>query len=321
MADWYMNPELHDEDYEELLALLHEDEEAEEGSNPSPPRGPLRAILAGPVRRGRSEEVSLLWPARKSLKTWPAGETFRFWRGGLIVPPPSLVLGRLPALVRDHPGHGVHVAPRFPLGAEDLGVGFHGLFHSLLAPFLVYVYIIAHFLRLVNPGGARLRERREDLLVGQLRAVKLDLNLDPVHPDIPGEVEGGRILDPGPARPPLGEDPLEVLALVVGGIRGEQVLGADQLSRGAQLRAVFGAEPDPDLPEAAALRRGAVELEVLAQLREAQLRNVQAAREPEAERVHMGGAVGLVRDAHISHVHHGGQPLSFTLHWDYTIAG
>ncbi len=27
MMNWYMNPELHDEDYEELLELLNEDEE------------------------------------------------------------------------------------------------------------------------------------------------------------------------------------------------------------------------------------------------------------------------------------------------------
>lgn len=27
MMDWYMNPELHDEDFEELLELLIEDEE------------------------------------------------------------------------------------------------------------------------------------------------------------------------------------------------------------------------------------------------------------------------------------------------------
>ena len=27
MTDWYMNPELHDEDYEELLELLAEEEE------------------------------------------------------------------------------------------------------------------------------------------------------------------------------------------------------------------------------------------------------------------------------------------------------
>lgn len=27
MMDWYMNPELHDEDFEELLELLVEDEE------------------------------------------------------------------------------------------------------------------------------------------------------------------------------------------------------------------------------------------------------------------------------------------------------
>lgn len=27
MAEWIMNPELHDEDYEELMALLHEEEE------------------------------------------------------------------------------------------------------------------------------------------------------------------------------------------------------------------------------------------------------------------------------------------------------
>lgn len=26
MADWYMNPELHDEDYEELLELLAEED-------------------------------------------------------------------------------------------------------------------------------------------------------------------------------------------------------------------------------------------------------------------------------------------------------
>jgi hypothetical protein len=27
MMNWYMNPELHDEDYEELLELLNEEEE------------------------------------------------------------------------------------------------------------------------------------------------------------------------------------------------------------------------------------------------------------------------------------------------------
>ena len=30
MADWYMNPEIHAEDYEELLELLAEEEEAED---------------------------------------------------------------------------------------------------------------------------------------------------------------------------------------------------------------------------------------------------------------------------------------------------
>jgi len=30
MLNWYMNPELHDEDYEELLALIREEEEEEE---------------------------------------------------------------------------------------------------------------------------------------------------------------------------------------------------------------------------------------------------------------------------------------------------
>ena len=29
MTNWYMNPELHDEDYEELLELLAEEEEEE----------------------------------------------------------------------------------------------------------------------------------------------------------------------------------------------------------------------------------------------------------------------------------------------------
>lgn len=29
MADWYMNPEIHDEDYAELMALLHGEEEEE----------------------------------------------------------------------------------------------------------------------------------------------------------------------------------------------------------------------------------------------------------------------------------------------------
>jgi hypothetical protein len=31
MTNWYENPELHDEDYEELMELLTEDEEEEEG--------------------------------------------------------------------------------------------------------------------------------------------------------------------------------------------------------------------------------------------------------------------------------------------------
>lgn len=30
MMNWYMNPELHDEDYEELLELLTEEEDAED---------------------------------------------------------------------------------------------------------------------------------------------------------------------------------------------------------------------------------------------------------------------------------------------------
>ena len=30
MTEWYMNPELHDEDYAELMALLREEEEEEE---------------------------------------------------------------------------------------------------------------------------------------------------------------------------------------------------------------------------------------------------------------------------------------------------
>jgi len=30
MTEWYMNPELHEEDYAELMALLREEEEEEE---------------------------------------------------------------------------------------------------------------------------------------------------------------------------------------------------------------------------------------------------------------------------------------------------
>ena len=108
----------------------------------------------------------------------------------------------------------------------------------------------------------------EDFLVGQLRAVELDLDFNPVHPDVARDPEGNAVLDPGFGSPPLGQLPLEVLALVVGGVLRQQVLSSDQLRRGAQLGTVLGGQLDADFGEPAPLGACAVELEEPGELRE-----------------------------------------------------
>ena len=145
--------------------------------------------------------------------------------------------------------------------------------------------------------------------VCQLRSVKLDLNLDPVNPDVTRHPEGDAILDPGFGSPPLGQLPLEVLALVVGRISDQQVFSSDQLSRGAQLSTVLGGQLDTDLGEPAPLGACTVELEVTAQLGEAQLHGVQVVRFHEPEGVRVGRAPCAVGIHHFGH-RHLGQPLS-----------
>ena len=154
-----------------------------------------------------------------------------------------------------------------------------------------------------------LGEAGEELFVGQFSPIELHLNLDPVHPDVASDPEGDAVLDPGLGGPALGQLPLEVLALVVGGVSGQQVLSPDQLRRGAQLSTVLSGQLDPDLGEPAPLGAGTVELKEGAQLSEGQLLGVQAAAEHKPERVHMGGAAGAVSGHHLGHSH-GSNPLS-----------
>ena len=165
-----------------------------------------------------------------------------------------------------------------------------------------------------------LGEAGEELFVGQLRTIELDLNLDPIHPDVTRHPEGHGVLDPGFGSPPLGQLPLEVLALVVGGVGGQQVLSSHQLRRGAQLSTVLGGQLNANLGEPATLGARTVELEEAAQLVKAQLDGIQAVLVQEAQCVHMGGTVGAVVGHHFGHGHRGQSPFLFLcLH--YTPAG
>ena len=166
----------------------------------------------------------------------------------------------------------------------------------------------------IPPGSS---EPSEKLFVGQFSPVKLDLNLDSVHPDVTRHIEGDGVLDPGLGGPPLGQLPLEVLALVVGGVGGQQALSPEQFGGLAQLGAVGGAQLNPDFGEPAPLGARAVELEETAQLGEAQLHGVQVATADEPERVHVGRGAGVVGVHHFGHGHLG-QPLSFTVPTLYT---
>ena len=166
----------------------------------------------------------------------------------------------------------------------------------------------------IPPGSS---EPSEKLFVGQFSPVKLDLNLDPVHPDVTRHIEGDGVLDPGLGSPPLGQLPLEVLALVVGGVLDEQALSSDQLSGLAQLGTVRARQLNPDFGEPAPLGACTVELEETAQLSEAQLLGVQVATAHEPEGVHVGSTAGVVGVHHLGHGHLG-QPLSFTVPTLYT---
>ena len=155
-------------------------------------------------------------------------------------------------------------------------------------------------------------------LVGQLSSIELDLNLNPVHPDVTRHPEGDAVLDPALVRPALGQLPLEVLTLVVGGIGGQQALSSDQLRRGAQLSTVLGGQLDPDLGEAAPLGARPIELEEAAQLLKAQALGVKASAVDKAQSVLMGARPLIVPGHHFLHRHRG-QPLSFTVPVLYTI--
>ena len=162
----------------------------------------------------------------------------------------------------------------------------------------------------VIPEGSG-AEPSEDFFVGQLRAVKLDLNVHTADHDVPGDIEGDGILDPGLSRPPLGQLALEVLALVVGGVLGQQVLSAEDLSFRAQLSAVSARQLNANLEETTALGACAVEFEVRAQLSEAQLDNVHATAVHKAERVHMGRGQALVSGHHFGLGHLGQSPFLY----------
>lgn len=156
-----------------------------------------------------------------------------------------------------------------------------------------------------------LGEAGEKLFVGQLRTIELHLNLNPVHPDVTRHPEGDGVFDPGLGSPPLGQLPLEVLALVVVRVSGQQALSSNQLSVLAQLGTVLAGQLNPDFGEPATLGARTVELEELAQLVKAQLDGVQAVLVQEAQGVHMGGTLRAVVIAHLGHGHRG-QPLSLS---------
>ncbi len=162
-----------------------------------------------------------------------------------------------------------------------------------------------------------LGEAGEDPLVGQLRAVKLNLYLFAVDPDISGDPEGDGILDPGLGRPPLGQLPLEILALVVLGVLHEQAFRAEELRGLGELRALRARELDPDLGEPAPLGACAVELEEPGELREGERDHVQVTAEHEPERVLVGGAPRAVGNFHFGHGH-GFDPLSLSSRRLYT---
>ena len=148
-------------------------------------------------------------------------------------------------------------------------------------------------------------------LVGQLRSVKLDLNLNPSNPDVTRDPEGNAVLDPGLSGPALGQLPLKVLALVVSLVSGQQVFSSDQLRRGAQLSTVLGGQLDPDLGEPAPLGPCTVGPAEAAQLVKAQLDGLRAVLGQEAQCVPIGGTVGAVVGHHFGHRHRG-QPLSLS---------
>ena len=156
-----------------------------------------------------------------------------------------------------------------------------------------------------------LGEAGEELFVGQLRTIELDLDFDPIHPDVTRHPEGYGVLDPGFGSPPFGQLPLEVLALVVGGVSGQQALSSDQLSRLAQLGTVLARQLNPNLGEPAPLGARTVELEEAAQLGEAQLLSVQFATTHEAEGVGVGSTAGVVGVHHFGHGHRGQSPFLY----------
>ena len=157
-----------------------------------------------------------------------------------------------------------------------------------------------------------LGEAGEDPLVGQLRAVKLDLYFLAVDPDISGDPEGDGILDPGLGCPPLGQLPLEILALVVLGVLLKQAFRTEELRGLGELRALRARQLDADFREPAPLGARAVELEEPGELREGERDHVQVTTEHEPERVLVGGAPRAVGNFHFSHSHRF-DPLSFTL--------
>ena len=168
----------------------------------------------------------------------------------------------------------------------------------------LYTLIIAGSMRIfLSISRSLLGEAGENPLVGQLRAVKLDLHFLAVDPDISGDPEGDGILDPGLGSPPLGQLPLEVLALVVLGVLREQVLGAEELRDLGELVALRARQLNADFREPAPLGACAVELEEPGQLREGQRNHVQATAEHEPERVLVGRAPRAVGNFHLGHGH------------------
>ena len=156
-----------------------------------------------------------------------------------------------------------------------------------------------------------LGEAGEEFFVGQLRTVELHLNFFTVDGDVTLDPEGNGVFDPGLGRPTFGQLPLEVLALVVLGVSGQQALSSDQLSRLAQLGTVLARQLDPNLGEPAPLGACTVELEVTAQLSEAQRDNVQATAEHKAQSVLVGGTAGAVGNFHFGHGHRGQSPFLY----------
>jgi len=156
-----------------------------------------------------------------------------------------------------------------------------------------------------------LAEPSEKLFVGEFSPVKLDLNLNPVNPDVTRHPEGDGVLDPGLGSPPLGQLPLKVFALVVGGVLCQQGLSSEDFSGLAQLRTLSGAQLDANLGESATLGARTVKLEVLAQLSEAQLLSVELATAHEAEGVGVGSTAGVVGVHHFGHGHRGQSPFLY----------